>query len=35
MTDEVEIPEVNYVTGSGIPVRGNDIDTTRSSPPAS
>jgi 3-isopropylmalate/(R)-2-methylmalate dehydratase small subunit len=27
MTDEVEIPEVNYVTGSGIPVRGNDIDT--------
>ncbi|MFC7210024.1 3-isopropylmalate dehydratase small subunit [Natronoarchaeum sp. GCM10025321] len=27
MTDEIEIPEVNYVTGSGIPVRGNDIDT--------
>ena len=27
MTDEVEIPEVNYVSGSGIPVRGNDIDT--------
>ncbi|AEH37016.1 3-isopropylmalate dehydratase small subunit [Halopiger xanaduensis] len=27
MSDEVEIPEVNYVTGSGIPIRGNDIDT--------
>ncbi|ADD04484.1 3-isopropylmalate dehydratase small subunit [Natrialba magadii ATCC 43099] len=26
-TDEVEIPEVNYVSGSGLPVRGNDIDT--------
>ncbi|THE63290.1 3-isopropylmalate dehydratase small subunit [Salinadaptatus halalkaliphilus] len=25
--DEVEIPEVDYVSGSGIPVRGNDIDT--------
>ncbi|WP_226480160.1 3-isopropylmalate dehydratase small subunit [Natrinema amylolyticum] len=27
MSDEVEIPEVNYVAGSGIPIRGNDIDT--------
>ncbi|WP_226007581.1 3-isopropylmalate dehydratase small subunit [Natrinema salinisoli] len=27
MTDEVEIPEVNYVAGSGVPIRGNDIDT--------
>ncbi|QLK27215.1 3-isopropylmalate dehydratase small subunit [Natrinema zhouii] len=27
MTDEVEIPEVNYVSGSGVPIRGNDIDT--------
>ena len=26
MTD-VDIPEVNYVSGSGIPIRGNDIDT--------
>ncbi|AFZ71352.1 3-isopropylmalate dehydratase small subunit [Natronobacterium gregoryi] len=26
-TDEVEIPEVDYVSGSGIPIRGNDIDT--------
>ena len=26
-SDEVEIPEVDYVSGSGIPVRGNDIDT--------
>ncbi|ELY96733.1 3-isopropylmalate dehydratase small subunit [Natrialba chahannaoensis JCM 10990] len=26
-TDEVEIPEVNYVSGSGLPIRGNDIDT--------
>ncbi|SDE81531.1 3-isopropylmalate dehydratase small subunit [Halorientalis regularis] len=25
--DEVEIPEVKEVTGSGIPIRGNDIDT--------
>ncbi|WP_049927725.1 3-isopropylmalate dehydratase small subunit [Halopiger goleimassiliensis] len=25
--DEIEIPEVDYVSGSGIPVRGNDIDT--------
>ncbi|MDF9744085.1 3-isopropylmalate dehydratase small subunit [Natrinema salsiterrestre] len=24
---EVEIPEVNYVAGSGVPIRGNDIDT--------
>jgi 3-isopropylmalate/(R)-2-methylmalate dehydratase small subunit len=27
MSDEVEIPEVNYVSGTGIPIRGNDIDT--------
>jgi len=27
MSDTVEIPEVTEVTGSGIPVRGNDIDT--------
>jgi 3-isopropylmalate/(R)-2-methylmalate dehydratase small subunit len=27
MSDEVEIPEVNYVAGSGVPIRGNDIDT--------
>ena len=27
MSDEVEIPEVNYVSGSGVPIRGNDIDT--------
>ena len=26
-SDEVEIPEVDYVSGSGIPIRGNDIDT--------
>ncbi|NGM67781.1 3-isopropylmalate dehydratase small subunit [Natronolimnobius sp. AArcel1] len=25
--DEVEIPEVDYVSGSGVPIRGNDIDT--------
>ena len=25
--DEVEIPEVHSVSGSGIPIRGNDIDT--------
>ncbi|MFC6717751.1 3-isopropylmalate dehydratase small subunit [Natrialbaceae archaeon GCM10025810] len=25
--DEVEIPEVDYVAGTGIPIRGNDIDT--------
>jgi len=25
--DEVEIPEVDAVSGSGIPIRGNDIDT--------
>ncbi|WP_152040998.1 3-isopropylmalate dehydratase small subunit [Salinigranum salinum] len=24
---EVEIPEVDYVSGSGVPIRGNDIDT--------
>ncbi|MFD1562736.1 3-isopropylmalate dehydratase small subunit [Haloarchaeobius amylolyticus] len=27
MSDEVEIPEVDYVAGSGVPIRGNDIDT--------
>ncbi|MFB1065853.1 3-isopropylmalate dehydratase small subunit [Natrinema sp. H-ect4] len=27
MSDDVEIPEVNYVSGSGVPIRGNDIDT--------
>ncbi|WP_436344872.1 3-isopropylmalate dehydratase small subunit [Natronorubrum sp. FCH18a] len=27
MSDEVEIPEVNYVSGSAVPIRGNDIDT--------
>jgi len=27
MSDEVEIPEVDYVSGSGVPIRGNDIDT--------
>ncbi|WP_455449208.1 3-isopropylmalate dehydratase small subunit [Natrinema thermotolerans] len=27
MSDEVEIPEVDAVSGSGIPIRGNDIDT--------
>jgi len=26
-SDEVEIPEVDYVAGSGVPIRGNDIDT--------
>jgi len=26
-SDEVEIPEVDYVSGSGVPIRGNDIDT--------
>ncbi len=25
--DDVEIPEVEYVSGSGVPIRGNDIDT--------
>ncbi|APW97891.1 3-isopropylmalate dehydratase small subunit [Halobiforma lacisalsi AJ5] len=25
--DEVEIPAVDYVSGSGVPIRGNDIDT--------
>ncbi|WP_318569992.1 3-isopropylmalate dehydratase small subunit [Salinigranum marinum] len=24
---DVEIPEVDYVSGSGVPIRGNDIDT--------
>ena len=27
MSDEIDIPEVDYVSGSGIPIRGNDIDT--------
>ena len=27
MGDEIEIPEVDYVAGSGVPIRGNDIDT--------
>jgi len=27
MSDEIEIPEVTEVSGSGIPIRGNDIDT--------
>ncbi|MFA9417856.1 3-isopropylmalate dehydratase small subunit [Natrinema sp. HArc-T2] len=27
MSDDVEIPEVDYVAGSGVPIRGNDIDT--------
>jgi 3-isopropylmalate/(R)-2-methylmalate dehydratase small subunit len=27
MADETEIPSVGYVEGTGIPVRGNDIDT--------
>ncbi|SNZ05907.1 3-isopropylmalate dehydratase, small subunit [Natronoarchaeum philippinense] len=27
MSDEVEIPEVDYVSGTGVPIRGNDIDT--------
>ncbi|WP_254524761.1 3-isopropylmalate dehydratase small subunit [Natrinema caseinilyticum] len=27
MSDDVEIPEVNFVAGSGVPIRGNDIDT--------
>ncbi|SDC08662.1 3-isopropylmalate dehydratase small subunit [Natrinema hispanicum] len=31
-SDEVEIPEVDYVSGSGIPVRGNDIDTDQITP---
>jgi len=26
-TGEVDIPEVNYVSGSAVPIRGNDIDT--------
>jgi len=26
-TDDVEIPEVDYVAGTGVPIRGNDIDT--------
>ena len=25
--DEQEIPEVDYVSGTGVPIRGNDIDT--------
>ncbi|SDM77081.1 3-isopropylmalate dehydratase, small subunit [Halogranum gelatinilyticum] len=27
MSDEQEIPEVDYVSGTGVPIRGNDIDT--------
>ena len=27
MSQSVEIPEVDYVSGTGIPIRGNDIDT--------
>ncbi len=27
MTDDVDVPEVTEVSGSGIPIRGNDIDT--------
>jgi 3-isopropylmalate/(R)-2-methylmalate dehydratase small subunit len=27
MSDDVEIPEVKEVSGTGIPIRGNDIDT--------
>ena len=27
MSDDVEIPEVDYVAGSGVPIQGNDIDT--------
>jgi 3-isopropylmalate/(R)-2-methylmalate dehydratase small subunit len=27
MTEEVEIPEVTEVSGTGVPIRGNDIDT--------
>ena len=27
MSEDVEIPEVEHVSGTGIPIRGNDIDT--------
>jgi 3-isopropylmalate/(R)-2-methylmalate dehydratase small subunit len=27
VSDEQEIPEVDYVSGTGVPVRGNDVDT--------
>jgi 3-isopropylmalate/(R)-2-methylmalate dehydratase small subunit len=27
MSDEREIPEVDHVSGTGVPIRGNDIDT--------
>ena len=27
MSEDVEIPEVDFVSGSGVPIRGNDIDT--------
>jgi 3-isopropylmalate/(R)-2-methylmalate dehydratase small subunit len=27
MSDEQEIPEVEHVSGTGVPIRGNDIDT--------
>jgi 3-isopropylmalate/(R)-2-methylmalate dehydratase small subunit len=32
MTDEVEVPSVERVSGTGIPVRGNDIDTDQITP---
>ena len=32
MSDEVEVPSVERVTGTGIPVRGNDIDTDQITP---
>jgi 3-isopropylmalate/(R)-2-methylmalate dehydratase small subunit len=32
MTNEVEVPSVDFVSGTGIPVRGNDIDTDQITP---
>ena len=32
MSDEVEVPSVEFVSGTGIPVRGNDIDTDQITP---
>jgi 3-isopropylmalate/(R)-2-methylmalate dehydratase small subunit len=32
MTDDVEVPSVEFVSGTGIPVRGNDIDTDQITP---
>jgi len=32
VSDEVEVPSVERVTGTGIPVRGNDIDTDQITP---